>query len=550
MKSTLRLVATFFLFHILLCSTPSPAYAAGGGGQWQLLQKSIGIVSMHMQLLSNDRVVIYDRTDFGRSNLSLPNGRCRENPAELAVQVDCTAHSVEYDVASNTFRALFVHTDVWCSSGAVAPDGRLIQTGGFNDGDRAVRIYEPCHNCDWEEVGSVLGASRWYATNHILPDGRQIIMGGRLEFNYEFYPKTAAAKQVYTLPFLAQTTEQQGVENNLYPFVFLNVDGNLFIFANNRSILFDYNNNRVVREYPVIPGGDPRTYPSTGSAVLLPFKNLQAPNVEAEVLLCGGAPRGAFQNAIGTRSFVGALNTCGRLKITDPNPQWVMENMPGPRVMGDMLLLPNGNVLILNGGAVGTAGWELGRNPVMNPFLYRPNNPIKSRFELQNPNRIPRMYHSTAILLRDGRVLVGGSNPHFGYSFSNVLFPTELSLEAFSPSYLDARFASVRPKIVAPKSPSELKYAQKLKVQFLVTGSVVSDLVSVTMFAPPFNTHSFSMSQRILVVGTGNVANLGKSTYEIEVTTPGSGILAPPGYYLLFVVHQEIPSEGIWVHLI
>ncbi|KAJ7957834.1 Galactose oxidase [Quillaja saponaria] len=547
MKSTLRLVATFFLFHILLCSIPSPAYAAGGG-QWQLLQPSIGIVAMHMQLLSNDRVIIYDRTDFGLSNLSLPDGRCRNNPNELAVKVDCTAHSVEYNVASNTFRALFVQTNVWCSSGAVTPDGLLVQTGGFNDGDRAVRIFKPCPDCDWEEKGSLLGASRWYATNHILPDGRLIIIGGIGQFNYEFYPKTAGGDKVYNLPFLAQTSDPGGVDNNLYPFVFLNVDGNLFIFANTRSILFDYNNNRVVREYPSIPGGDPRNYPSTGSAVLLPLKNLQAPNVEAEVLLCGGAPRGAFQN-VGGGTFVGALNTCGRLKITDPKPQWVIENMPGPRVMGDMLLLPNGNVLIINGAEVGTAGWENGREPAMSPLFYRPNNPTNSRFELQTPAGIPRMYHSTAVLLRDGRILVGGSNPHVGYSFSNVLFPTELRLEAFSPSYLDAQFANVRPKIVDPNSLSALKYAQKLKVQFLVTGTVVSDLVSVTLFAPPFNTHTFSMSQRILVVGTGNVANLGKSTYEIEVTTPGSGILAPSGSYLLFVVHQEIPSEGIWVHL-
>ncbi|VVA91931.1 unnamed protein product [Arabis nemorensis] len=38
--------------------------------------------------------------------------------------------------------------------------------------------------------------------------------------------------------------------------------------------------------------------------------------------------------------------------------------------------------------------------------------------------------NSTAILLRDGR---GGSNPHAFYNFTGVLFPTELSLEAFSP---------------------------------------------------------------------------------------------------------------------
>ncbi|XP_061350888.1 aldehyde oxidase GLOX1-like [Gastrolobium bilobum] len=503
---------------------------------------------MHMQLLHNDRVIIFDRTDFGLSNLDLPNGKCRKNPRELVVKDDCTAHSVEYNVASNKFRPLFVETDVWCSSGSAAPDGSLVQTGGYNDGDRAVRIFNPCPTCDWQEIEGGLAARRWYATNHMLPDGKQIVIGGRKQFNYEFYPKKGAtATNTYSLPFLVQTNDA-GAENNLYPFVFLNVDGNLFIFANNRAILFNYNDNKVVKTYPTIPGGDPRSYPSSGSAVLLPLRNLQGPSVEAEVLICGGAPKGSYQQTLKGR-FVGALNTCARIKITDLNPQWAMETMPGGRTMGDMVMLPNGNVLIINGAAGGTAGWDSGRNPVLNPFLYKTNGKVGSRFELQKPSGIPRVYHSTAILLRDGRVLVSGSNPHIFYNFTNVLFPTELRLEAFSPSYLEPGFNNLRPKIVVPQSQTKLKYAQKLKVQFQVTGKLAKDSVSVTMLAPPFTTHSFSMNQRLLVLEPNNLSDVGKLTYEVEVTTPPSAILAPPGFYLLFVLHQDIPSQGIWIQV-
>lgn len=514
------------------------------GGRWQLLQKSIGISAMHMQLLNNDRVIMFDRTDFGKSNISLPDGKCRNDSRDLALKIDCTAHSVEYNVLTNTVRPLTVQTDVWCSSGAVMPDGRLIQTGGFNDGERRIRIFKPCPNCDWQEVENGLGARRWYATNHILPDGRQIVIGGRRQFNFEFYPKTTAPN-VYSLPFLVQTNEA-GVENNLYPFVFLNVDGNLFIFANNRAILLDYASNKVVKEYPTIPGADPRSYPSTGSAVLLPLKNLQSPAIEAEVLVCGGAPKGAYRQAE-NGAFVGALNTCARIKINDPKPQWVLETMPKPRVMGDMILLPNGNVLIINGAAKGAAGWELGREPVLEPVLYRPDNPPASRFELQNPSTIPRMYHSTAVLLRDGRVLVGGSNAHALYNFTGVLFPTELSLEAFSPSYLDATVSNLRPKIV--KSNTQVKHNKKLVIEFAVPGKVALDKVYVTMVAPSFTTHSFSMNHRLLVLGSEKVTPLGKTNYQVQVTTPPSGNLAPSGYYLLFVVHQDIPSEGIWVQV-
>ena len=61
----LLLIAPLFL-HILFAAIPSPASAASG--QWQVLQNNIGIVAMHMQLLKNDRIVIFDRTDFGLSN--------------------------------------------------------------------------------------------------------------------------------------------------------------------------------------------------------------------------------------------------------------------------------------------------------------------------------------------------------------------------------------------------------------------------------------------------------------------------------------------------
>ena len=541
------LIFPFLCWQLLFAPGPCcRVLTHAAGGEWQLLLKNIGITAMHMQLLHNDRVVIFDRTDFGKSNLSLPDGKCRNDPNDTVLPIDCTAHSVEYDVATNSIRALMVQTDVWCSSGAVMANGNLIQTGGFNDGDRVVRIFKPCSSCDWEEVPFGLAARRWYATNHILPDDRQIVIGGRRQFNYEFYPKTGAASNAYSLPFLAQTNDR-GIENNLYPFVYLHTDGNLFIFSNNRAILFDYAKNVVVKTFPTIPGGDPRCYPSTGSAVMLPL-NLQASSIEVEVLVCGGAPTGSYTQA-SKGNFVGALKTCARIKITDSSPQWVMETMPLARVMGDMTLLPNGDVLIINGASAGIAGWEKGRDPVLNPVLYKPDKPTGSRFKVMNPTTIPRMYHSTAILLRDGRVLVGGSNPHIYYKFTGVLYPTELRLEAFSPEYLDSGFKNLRPTIISPTSQAKIGYGKDLTVRFSVTGTLDPDTVSVTMLAPSFTTHSLSMNQRLLVLGSGNVKNAEKSTFAIAVTTPASAILAPSGYYILFVVHQGIPSEGIWVQI-
>ncbi|KAJ0657655.1 putative glyoxal oxidase, galactose oxidase/kelch, beta-propeller [Helianthus debilis subsp. tardiflorus] len=124
-----------------------------------------------------------------------------------------------------------VLTDVWCSSGALTPDGSLVQTGGFNDGERVVRVFDKsCGKCDWKEIPSGLVNRRWCVINHVLPDGCQIVIGGRRQFNYEFYPKTMSSDKAYSLTFLAQTNDPV-IENNLYPFVFLNTDGNLFFFC-------------------------------------------------------------------------------------------------------------------------------------------------------------------------------------------------------------------------------------------------------------------------------------------------------------------------------
>ncbi|KAJ4909266.1 glyoxal oxidase-related protein [Raphanus sativus] len=327
-------------------------------------------------------------------------------------------------------------------------------------------------------------------------------------------------------------------------------DGNLFVFANNKAVLLDYDKNSIVKTYPKIPGGDPRSYPSTGSAVLLPIKSLEEEVIEMEVLVCGGAPKGSYLLALYKNTFVKALDTCARIKINDDDPKWVLEKMPRSRVMGDMVLLPNGHVLLINGGSSGSAGWELGREPVLNPDVYHPDKPAGSRFQVQSPSNIPRMYHSTAGLLRDGRVLVGGSNPHQFYNFTDVLFPTELRLEAFSPSYLESRYWTIRPRIMSPTSQSTVSYGGVLTLRFMVFGiGRVHGPVKVTMVFPSFTSHSFSMSQRLLVLDHVELVRIGVWTYEVSVKAPKSKNLAPPGYYMAFVVNQDIPSEGVWVRL-
>ncbi|KAL9234720.1 hypothetical protein vseg_009557 [Gypsophila vaccaria] len=496
---------------------------------------------MHMQLLNNDRVIMFDRADFGPSNITLPRGQCHGDPSKT----DCTAHSVGYDVLTNTIYPLNIVSDTWCSSGTTLGDGTLLQNGGFGRGDRTIRMIKSCPYCDWVEIPNQLFVPRWYASNHILPNGATFIIGGRGQTNYEFIPKT----KLYDMPFLIETKGHvEYAENNLYPFVFLNVDGNLFIFANNRAILFDYIKHKVVRTYPVIPGGEPRNYPSTGSAVILPLRDLElGSKVETEVLICGGTPPESYVLAL-NNSFLRALDTCARIKINDPNPTWIIETMPMARTMSDMVILPNGDVAIINGAEYGTAGWELGRNPILNPVIYHPDS--QTRFEVMSPSTVPRMYHSTAVLLRDGRILVGGSNPHEHYNFSCEFFPTELSLDAFLPSYLDQSKSSLRPAIILPSANTRISYGSNLLVKFSISGVIDGNLIKITMIRPSFSTHSFSMNQRMLVLtNTTAVVPLGPTRFQVNVLAPGTANIAPPGFYMLFVVQQHIPSEGVWVQI-
>ncbi|XP_010541897.1 PREDICTED: aldehyde oxidase GLOX-like [Tarenaya hassleriana] len=521
-----------------------PADPTVAAGRWKILSRNIGISAMHMALLPNDKVIVFDRTDSGPSNITGPVQGCQTDQV-------CYAHSVEFDPVKRTVRPLTILTDTWCSSGALSSDGELVQTGGYRTGERVVRYFRPCPDCDWHEDPNGLVSPRWYASNQVLPDGRIIVVGGRFQFSYEFIPKSDT--KLYQLQFLKETLFSAKIPNNLYPFLHLSPDGNLFIFAGDRGILLDYNKDVVIRNYPVMPGGISRNYPSTGSSVLLPLVLTRdnAENPVAEILVCGGTEPEANRKADGG-IFVPASRSCGRMVINSESPQWEMEEMPVGRVMGDMITLPNGDVLIVNGAAKGSAGWGVARDPVLNPVLYRFNQTGSglSRFQVLNPSVIPRLYHSTAHLLSDGRVLVGGSNPNVNYNFT-AMYPTELSLEAFYPPYLTAD--APRPVITALNPDVKLAYRQRIRVEFKIKRRELDATVAITVVAPSFTTHSFAMNQRLLFLACGGAkrktAAAGDSYFAVECDAPATSAVAPPGYYQLFVVSGGVPSRAKWIHI-
>ena len=404
------------------------ALLVAGQGSWKVIQPMAGIAAMHAAINRYDQAILLDRTNTGPSRIRLAGNRCRNQPLERVLKKDCTAHSVMLNPANGAVRPLFIFTDTWCSSGQFFADGTLVQTGGDFEGNRKIRTIAPCGaggNCDWVETNTPLASGRWYATNHILPGGnRQIVVGGRAAPNYEFVPKRKAGEGVFPLGVLNKCCD------NLYPFVNLLVNGLLWVMAAQDSVVFDYNSGKVVKKLPAIPG-NPRNYPSAGSSALL---SLKAPYNSNEVLVCGGAAAGASRSG-NTRAPASA--SCGRISPTAGAPRWAMENMPIRRIMGDMIICPTGEVFIINGAQNGYQGWGLAGNPALNPVKYNPDQGAGRRFQVMAKTGIARMYHSTANLLVDARIMVAGSNTHEFYTFTGA-FPTELRVEAFSPPYLGA----------------------------------------------------------------------------------------------------------------
>ncbi|EOY30718.1 Glyoxal oxidase-related protein, putative [Theobroma cacao] len=529
----------------------------GYKGKWELFVRNAGVSAMHLILLPKiDQALMFDATVWKQSKLKLPGPPCRD--VEGTNEQDCFCHSILLDIDTAKIRPLRLKYDTWCSSGALDVNGRLVSTGGYNNGSDTVRILDLCPTCDWKEYPGTLGNGRWYATQVTLGDGRFMVFGGRNFPTYEFVPPEGQRNdksKVIPFKFLAETHDK--VENNLYPFVYLSTDGNLFVFANNRSILLNPNNQKILHEFPVLPGGA-RNYPASGSSCLLPI-TLQPDEkrkvIPAEVLICGGTSHDAFTLADLKRPkvFVQASKDCARIDITKRNGKWKIQSMPSPRLMGDAVVLPTGDVLLINGAKSGSAGWDDAREPNFTPVLY--NFRVKeggSKFTELAPSTIPRMYHSSFALLPDGKILIAGSNTNPGYQ-DNALFPTEVRVEKFSPHYLDPALAKFRPEIVPDQSANKIHYGKRFTVQIRGADRTLDDEdLQVNIYYPAFTTHGISMNQRLVRLGIVQVdKNVSSRTHSIKVQAPINGNIAPPGYYMLFVIQKGVPCRrAMWVQML
>ncbi len=246
-----------------------------------------------------------------------------------------------------------------------------------------------------------------------------------------------------------------------------------------------------------------------GTAVLL---SLSPPHFGPRIVVAGGTANGANWHPY----EAAPLKTAEWIDLSAPTPAWTaLPDMNVPRDHMNSVLLPDGRVIVLGGYETPPDG-----GPVE---IFDPEDPGLGF--LVGPNmKHARGYHSAAILMPDGSVVVGG-DPN-GPSTPN---------ERYLPSYF------FKPRPVISAGPPLVSYGAPFTVQTPVPGAIRH----VVLMRAGAVTHGFNHNQRAVICAISAMTATG-----VTAAAPPDGTVAPPGYYLLFLVdHDRSPSEGVWMHL-
>jgi len=386
-------------------------------------------------------------------------------------------------------------------------DGRIFIAGGH---DGAAHVGLPVANIfnPSTELWTVLpdmSFARWYPTATMLANGSLIVTSGETDCDecdapvQEIYhPSTNSWSQLSSAPFVFP----------YYPHVYQLPDGRILVPSTTEYPIISQVLNINALSWTAV--GGTAALEGGSSAMYLPSKFLKMGK--------SVNPDEATEPSVAT-AYV--------LDMSQPAPGWrQVAPMSFPRTYHNTTLLPNGNVLVTGGG---TSTDALGVATAVLPAEVW--SPTTETWTTLAPMTAPRLYHSEALLLPDGRVMVSG-----GGRFNDDTEPTDqFSAEFFAPPYL---FRGARPTISS--APSRLPYAQKFNVQTPDATSIAQ--VSLIRFGSV--THDINMGQRFIplsfsIAGTGS----------LTVTAPVNANLAPPGNYMLFLVNTSgVPSVAATVH--
>ncbi len=377
----------------------------------------------------------------------------------------------------------------FCAGHAFLEDGRVLVAGGQIDGHHGepkASIYDPLANT-WSRLPDMKGG-RWYPTATTLPDGDVLVISGFDIGELNLLPQIWDV-QSGTWRDLTGAT----LSVDAYPWMFVLSNGKVFCAGPEATTrVLDTKGAGAWTTVGETVDGSRR---KAGSAVMYEA---------GKILITGGGDP--------------PTDTAEVIDLTGPSPQWrQVGRMIKPRKQHNMTLLPDGTVLV-TGGSCG-AGKSNAGCAVLEAELWDPRT---ETFTVVARAAVFRGYHSTALLLPDGRVLTGG-----GVKTG--------SIEIYSPPYL---FKGPRPELT--EVPDSLQYNQT----FTLATPQASSIAKVALIRLAAVTHAFDQSQRI------HFLSFTARPGAIEVTAPASSAACPPGPHLLFIVDKQgVPSEGRFVRI-
>ncbi len=489
-------------------------------GKWTTLSYTTPINPVHAALLSNGKILIVAGSGSCPPYLSYcpsgpPYGPGNESGAELL------------DPVAGTITQYTLPWDMFCNAMVVLPDGRPFIMGGTVSygpssdpqftGYSATATYDPATGIFSGQ--QAMGHGRWYPTAIVLGNGQVMVLSGAISgwdhhnqnltgitnSTVEFYTVGSGWSQEYPVP--ATWTPP------LYPRLHLLPDGNVFYSAPEpTSALFDPSDQTWTLDVATTIYDASRGY---GTSVLLP---LTPNNYDPRVMILGGAGVGTTGNP--------STDTTEIIDLGVSHPEWQSgPNMSEPRMEMNATILPNGKVLAIGG----STNDEDPTTASLDADLY---DPVLNAFSSAGVNAYAHLYHSTSLLLPDATVWFAGGNPEQG--------TYEPHMEIYQPAYLFNSNGTLATRPTIASAPASIAYG----VPFTVQTPNASSISSVVLMRNGAVTHAFNMDQRM--VGLSFTAGSGSLT----VTAPPSGDIAPPGYYMLFLLNSAgVPSLSTMVQV-
>lgn len=439
--------------------------------------------------------------------------------------------------------------DLFCAHHITLEDGRLLAIGGtarppFSKGSKSLFTYDPNEE-SWTPHAPGLQRGRWYPTAVVLRDGRVAIFSGRpnsgLEPTAEILDSenlkaeiiSGGNRSLYIYPGMAMVPggeifyvptawQYEGADNTadvkagVGPTASFNVTGKT-------------SGAWTVHTDPIVPTEDlfPENFlREEGTFVLLP------PAQAGRILVIGGGfatdPNdGSSANQVSTE-----MDTCEILHTQGGQPRWTPAGkMKRQRSNVHATLLPDGKVLIL-GGHDGAK--RVHTNDHLVPEMFDPSVPYDpanphAAFTDMAPMGASRLYHATALLLPDGRVLVAGGEDQ-DHNHPHKHGNNHHSLELYEPPYCHKGPRPTIDSLDGGDRPSdELGYGDTVTVH----SPDANEIASVVLMRLGSATHHTDTEQRHVPMNFAAIAG------KLLAVPPPDPSVAPPGYYMLFLVDDD-----------